>query len=68
MQQKSINNEDLFTSILEPTKVEAEKNKDADSFSKDLAEMNKIEEESSPEFQANLAKQRLAQEKAKAKT
>ena len=62
MQQKSINNEQLFNDILEPTKVESSKNQEARSFAQDLAELNKAEIEASPEFQANLAKQKLAQE------
>ena len=62
VQQKSINNEQLFNDILEPTKVESSKNQEARSFAQDLAELNKAEIEASPEFQANLAKQKLAQE------
>ena len=39
VQQKSINNEELFNSILEPTKVETAKSKEAASFAQDFAEM-----------------------------
>ena len=50
VQQKSINNEQLFTDILEPTRVESAKSQEAKSFAQDLAEMNKLEVEASPEF------------------
>ena len=55
VQQQSINNEQLFKDILAPTVVETAKNKRAAEFGQDFAEMEKMEYEASPEFQANLA-------------
>ena len=63
IQQKSINNDELFTSILEPVNLEKTKNKDANSFAQDFAQMMKIDEESTPEAQARLAQKTAAEKK-----
>ena len=61
VQQKAINDDELFTSILEPVKVEKEKNEDASSFAKDLASMSQMEEQSSPEYIAKQIEMEKAQ-------